>query len=79
MIEAQQIKEHMEVCGSDGAHVGTVDCTQDANKIVLTKSDGGLGRRADRRVYSDARKRPARGLQKRHRVIRLFDDGRLRK
>jgi hypothetical protein len=22
MIQAQQIKEHMEVCGSDGVHVG---------------------------------------------------------
>lgn len=39
MVQAQQIKEHMEVCGSDGAHVGTVDCTKDADKIVLTKSD----------------------------------------
>jgi hypothetical protein len=39
MVEAQQIKEHMEVCGSDGAHIGTVDCTKDLNKIVLTKSD----------------------------------------
>ncbi|HLN86200.1 MAG TPA: DUF2171 domain-containing protein [Candidatus Limnocylindrales bacterium] len=39
MVEAQQIKEHMEVCGSDGAHIGTVDCTKDSNKIVLTKSD----------------------------------------
>ena len=29
----------MEVCGSDGAHVGTVDCMQDSNKIVLTRSD----------------------------------------
>ncbi|MGE5166963.1 MAG: DUF2171 domain-containing protein [Sphingobacteriales bacterium] len=39
MVQAQQIKEHIEVCGSDGAHVGTVDCTKDADKIVLTKSD----------------------------------------
>jgi len=39
MVQAQQIKEHMEVCGNDGAHVGTVDCTKDSNKIVLTKSD----------------------------------------
>ena len=38
MVQAQQIK-HMEVCGNDGAHVGTVDCTKDSNKIVLTKSD----------------------------------------
>ncbi|MFY9600168.1 MAG: DUF2171 domain-containing protein [Pseudolabrys sp.] len=39
MVQAQQIKEHMEVCGNDGAHVGTVDCTKDSNKIFLTKSD----------------------------------------
>ena len=39
MAQAQQIKEHMEVCGSDGAHVGTVDCMKGSDKIVLTKSD----------------------------------------
>jgi hypothetical protein len=33
------IKEHMEVLGSDGAHVGTVDCTKGEDRIVLTKSD----------------------------------------
>jgi hypothetical protein len=43
MVQAQQIKEHMEVCGSDGTHVGTVDCTKDSNKIVLTKSDPSSG------------------------------------
>jgi len=43
MIQTQQIKEHMEVCGSDGAHVGTVDCTKDSDKIVLTKSDARSG------------------------------------
>jgi hypothetical protein len=43
MVQAQRIKEHMEVCGSDGAHVGIVDCMKDSNKIVLTKSDPRLG------------------------------------
>jgi len=38
-IQIQDIKEHMEVLGSDGKHVGTVDCTKGADKIVLTKSD----------------------------------------
>ena len=38
MVQAQHIKEHMEVCGADGAHIGTVDCTKDSNKIVLNKS-----------------------------------------
>ena len=35
-MNAQMIKEHMEVLGSDGAHVGTVDCMKGADKIVLT-------------------------------------------
>jgi hypothetical protein len=38
-IRIQDIKEHMEVLGADGKHVGTVDCTKDDDKIVLTKSD----------------------------------------
>jgi hypothetical protein len=25
MVDASQIKEHMEIRGSDGAHIGTVD------------------------------------------------------
>jgi hypothetical protein len=33
-----QVTEHMEVVGSDGSHVGTVDCTS-GDSIVLTKSD----------------------------------------
>jgi hypothetical protein len=27
-IKIQDIKEHMEVLGADGKHVGTVDCTK---------------------------------------------------
>ena len=38
-IRIQDIKEHMEVLGADGKHVGTVDCTKGEDKIVLTKSD----------------------------------------
>jgi hypothetical protein len=38
-IKVQDIKEHMEVLGSDGKHVGTVDCTKGDDQIVLTKSD----------------------------------------
>jgi hypothetical protein len=33
------IKEHMEVLGSDGQHVGTVDYMEGADQIKLTKSD----------------------------------------
>lgn len=32
------VSEHMEVLGSDGSHVGTVDCVR-GDRIVLTKSD----------------------------------------
>ena len=39
MIKAQDIKEHMEVLGSDGAHVGTVDHIDTMDRIKLTKSD----------------------------------------
>lgn len=39
MAKAQDIKEHMEVLGSDGKHVGTVDCMKGEDKIMLTKGD----------------------------------------
>ncbi len=39
---ASQIREHMEVIGADGAHVGTVDHV-DGDKIKLTKADSGEG------------------------------------
>jgi hypothetical protein len=38
-IQIQDIKEHMEVLGADGKHIGTVDCTKGEDKIVLTKGD----------------------------------------
>jgi hypothetical protein len=36
------IKEHMEVIGADGVHVGTVDKLE-GNRIKLTKKDSGEG------------------------------------
>ncbi len=42
MVNASQIKEHMEIKGSDGSHVGTVDRV-DGNRIKLTKSDPAAG------------------------------------
>lgn len=39
-----QVRDHMDVVGSDGEHVGTVDCVK-GDRIVLTRSDpesGGL-------------------------------------
>jgi hypothetical protein len=38
-MDASKIKEHMEVLGSDGQHVGTVDHMLGADKIKLTKND----------------------------------------
>lgn len=39
MIDASQIKEHMEVKASDGQHVGTVDHMQGSDQIKLTRND----------------------------------------
>ncbi len=38
MVDASQIKEHAEVIGADGVHVGTVDHV-DGDRIKLTKND----------------------------------------
>ena len=42
MISASQIREHMEVVGSDGRHVGRVDHVQ-GDDIELAKFDFGAG------------------------------------
>ncbi len=44
MTDTSQIREHMEVIGADGVHVGTVDHvegTGDSWRIKLTKADSG--------------------------------------
>jgi hypothetical protein len=43
MFEASKLKEHMEVVGSDGKHVGTVDHLEGSDQIKLTKSDATSG------------------------------------
>jgi len=40
MTDLSQIKEHMEVIGADGVHVGTVDHVE-GDRIKLTKADSG--------------------------------------
>lgn len=40
MPDISQIKEHMEVIGADGVHVGTVDKVE-GKRIKLTKADSG--------------------------------------
>jgi hypothetical protein len=42
MADTSQIKEHMDVIGADGVHVGTVDHI-DGDRIKLTKADSGQG------------------------------------
>ena len=40
MTDVSAIREHMEVIGADGVHVGTVDKV-DGERIKLTKADSG--------------------------------------
>ena len=42
MANAGDIREHMEVIGADGVHIGTVDHV-DGDRIKLTKADSGQG------------------------------------
>ena len=42
MTDASKIREHMEVIGADGVHVGTVDHVE-GGRIKLTKADNGQG------------------------------------
>ena len=42
MTDLSQIREHMEVIGADGVHVGTVDKVE-GDRIKLTKKDSGEG------------------------------------
>ena len=38
----KEIKQHMEVIGADGVHIGTIDKIE-GNRIKLTKKDSGEG------------------------------------
>ncbi|RWM98708.1 MAG: DUF2171 domain-containing protein [Mesorhizobium sp.] len=42
MTDAASIREHMEVIGADGVHVGTVDKVE-GQRIKLTRRDSGEG------------------------------------
>ena len=42
MADISSIREHAEVIGADGVHVGTVDHVE-GNRIKLTKTDSGMG------------------------------------
>jgi hypothetical protein len=43
MFAATEIKEHMEVVGADGRHVGTVDHLDGDDQIKLTRNDSADG------------------------------------
>ena len=40
MADISQVREHMEIIGADGVHVGTVDKVE-GDRIKLTKADSG--------------------------------------
>jgi hypothetical protein len=46
------IREHMEVIGADGVHVGTVDKVE-GSRIKLTKKDSGEGSHKGHHHYID--------------------------
>ena len=46
------VKEHMEVIGADGVHIGTVDRVENG-RIKLTKADSGEGRHKGHHHYID--------------------------
>ena len=41
MADLSNIREHMEVIGADGVHIGTVDKVE-GERIKLTKKDSGM-------------------------------------
>jgi len=47
-----RIKEHMEVIGADGVHVGTVDRVENG-RIKLTRADSGEGHHRGHHHYVD--------------------------
>jgi hypothetical protein len=53
MNDTSKIKEHMEVIGADGVHVGTVDRVEN-NRIKLVKSDSGEGKHKGHHHFIDA-------------------------
>ncbi len=52
MTDMSRIREHMEVIGADGVHIGTVDQVEN-NRIKLTKADSGKGAHRGHHHYID--------------------------
>jgi hypothetical protein len=53
MASVSNIREHMEVIGADGVHVGTVDRVE-GSRIKLTRDDSGEGGHEGHHHYIDA-------------------------
>jgi hypothetical protein len=53
MTDTSKIREHMEVIGADGVHVGTVDHIE-GDRIKLTRQDSGGGRHKGHHHYIPA-------------------------
>jgi hypothetical protein len=52
LMQADKLKEHMEVIGADGVHVGTIDRVEN-NRINLTKADSGQGQHKGHHHFVD--------------------------
>ena len=52
MADLSTIREHMDVFGADGVHVGTVDKVE-GERIKLTKGDSGMGHHEGHHHYID--------------------------
>jgi hypothetical protein len=46
------VKQHMEVIGADGVHIGTVDCVE-GGRIKLARADSGEGRHKGHHHFID--------------------------
>ena len=53
MTDMNRVKEHMEVIGADGTHVGTVDRVEN-NRIKLIKADSGEGKHEGHHHFIDS-------------------------
>ncbi len=51
-VRRYEVKQHMEVIGADGVHIGTVDRVENG-RIRLTKADSGEGRHKGHHHFND--------------------------
>ncbi len=53
MVNISDIREHMDVIGADGVHVGTVDRVE-GRRIKLTRASSGQGRHEGHHHFIDS-------------------------